>query len=557
MLSASSFIASWTRLRSTRKLESTSTFCKNPPPFLFHSIPTSSIIMSTPDYFPVETRVILKGLLKSPDLNGKVGIVKSGLFNGRQHVLVEELSKSVALKVSNLSFEGRTVDSLSVKELKAILKFKENTSDTELTGIDKSELQSKVANLKDTSPEKIAQWLAEAKTTTTTTTTSSASTGSTTTRPSSSNPTVNPAQAADQLATMNPEQLRQQARMMRSMPPDTIRRMNPQLAHMSDAQIQAAANQMEMMASNPAMMKMATEQIKKMSPEEIQRAQEQAMAAGGRPPTSSHQSASSSSGSSSATRAGTPASAAPSTADQAAKAAEMMASMTPEQLRQQADMFESMSPDAIRQMNPQMAHMTNNQIKMAATQFRMMADNPDMMKMAMDQMKNMTPEQMEAIKNGSAGTDPTNPMAGGDPAKMLANMDKTQLKNMLKTMKENPDMMKQFAASSGMGEEQLAKGVEMFAELDDSKLDMAIGMMQRAQKAKDVWTKVDSKTGGHLMKIIIVVSVLVFGFLVQWLFFKSSGGGGAAPVMPMATDDIPNIAVVKEAAVEDEFESEF
>ena len=51
-----------------------------------------------------------------------MGVVKSALTNGRQHVLVEELSKSVALKVSNLEYEGRSVESLSVKELKELLK---------------------------------------------------------------------------------------------------------------------------------------------------------------------------------------------------------------------------------------------------------------------------------------------------------------------------------------------------------------------------------------------------------------------------------------------------
>ncbi len=488
--------------------------------------------MSTPDYFPLDTRVILKGLVKSPELNGKVGIVKSGLANGRQQVLVEELSKSVALKVSNLSFEGCPVESLSVKELKQILTTKANVADSELTGCDKSDLQNKVSALENSSPESIAQWLIESKT------------APTRVLPATS-PSIDPSQAADQIASMNPEQLRQQARMMRSMPPDTIRRMNPQLAHMSDAQIIAAANQMEMMASNPAMMKMATEQIKKMSPEDIQRAQAQAMNDAGALPSTTN------SASSSSTNSSIP-SGPPTTVSQAEQAAQMMANMTPEQLKQQADMFESMSPDVIRQTNPQLAHMTDAQIKMAATQFRMMADNPEMMKMAMDQMKNMTPEQIEAMKNGETSNfaDPT--MGGGDPAEMLAKMDKKQLKNMLKSMKENPEMMKQFAVSSGLPEDQLSKGIEMFGDMDDAKLDMTLNMIQKAQKAKEVWTNVDSKTGGHLMKIIILLSVIVVGLLVQWLFFRSNGG---APVIPTTKASIPNI--IPEQLVEDEFTSEF
>lgn len=512
----------------------------------FHFQHSTVVIMKTPDYYPVEARVVLKGLVKAPELNGKVGIVKSGLTNGRQHVLVEELNKSVALKVSNLSYEPRSVDSLSVKELKKILKSKASISDSELTGVDKSELQSKVSALDGaSSPETIGQWLAEEAVPKSFT--AATKTPSSTSSSAAVDPSLDPAQAADQLANMNPEQLRQQARMMRSMPPDQIRRMNPQLAHMTDAQILAAASQMEMMASNPAMMKMASEQIKNMSPEDIRRAQ---MAAGGGAAAASGPRSTTASSSSNRST-GTPMPAAPGTAAEAAKAAEMMANMTPEQLRQQADMFESMSPDAIRQMNPQVAHMTDDQIKMAATQFRMMADNPDMMKMVMDQMKNMTPEEIEAMKNG--GADPAKMMAG-DPSKMLASMDKEQLKSMLKTVKENPEMLKQFAASSGLGEEQLAKGMEMFADMDDDKLDMAVNLMQKAQKAKDLWTNVDNKTGGHLIKILVAGSVLFVALVVYLLFFRSSGGG--VPVMPVATEEIPNLSV-KQTVEEDEFATEF
>ena len=479
--------------------------------------------MPSPDVYPIESRVVLKGLLKAPELNGKIGVVKSGLFNGRQHVMVEGLNKSVALKVSNMSWEGRSVDSLSVKELKTILKAKAKTSDSELSGIDKSELQSKLASL-DASPETIAQWLVEAKT---------AVVEKENVPTSSPSMSVDPAQAASQLANMDPEQLRQQARMLRSMPPDQIRRMNPQMAAFSDAQIQAAASQMEMMASNPAMMKMAAEQMKNMSPEEIQRAQQQAMG-GAIPPTTS---------STSAAAANIP------SASQTAQAANMMQNMTPEQLRQQADMFSAMPPDQIRQMNPQLAHMTDEQFKAAASQLRMMADNPEMMKMAADQMKNMTPEQLEEIRNGSMDPsfDPSQ-MMGADPSKMLANLDKKQLKTMLKTLKENPEMMKQFAdqfaASTGLGEDQLARGVEMFADMDDAKIDMAVNMMQKAQKAKDLWASANAKTGGHLMKILILLFLVAVAVIVKGLFFSATKGIGP---------DVPNIAV-KETATEDEFE---
>ena len=151
-----------------------------------------------------------------------MGIVRSELTNGRQQVYLEDLSKSVALKLSNLQWEGISVETLSVKELKKILK-SQNTPDSELVGVDKRELQSKVANLTD-APEEIAKLLAHAK----------AGTPTTATR---TRATANVKQAADQLSNMSPDQLRQQARMMRSMDPDGVRRMNPQLQHMSNEQL--------------------------------------------------------------------------------------------------------------------------------------------------------------------------------------------------------------------------------------------------------------------------------------------------------------------------------
>lgn len=497
--------------------------------------------MATPDYFPVEARVILQGLVKAPELNGQTGIVKSGLTSGRQHVFIEGLSKSVALKVSNLKYEGRTVESLSVKELKSVLRYKNNVSDSQLRGADKVELQTRVSKLKGGGPEKLAQWLAESTVTNSTATA----------KPNPSTPSFNPSQAADQMSNMNPEQLLQQARMMRSMPPDSIRRMNPQLANMTDAQIYQAASQMEMMASNPAMMKMATDQFKNMSPEEIQNMQQQAMS--GQSPASAP---------SAYPFAGAPPTAPGTfvpTGNQAAQAADMMANMTPEQMKQQADMFESMPPDTIRQMNPQLANMTDEQIKMAASQFRMMADNPEMMKMAMDQMKNLSPEEVEAIRNGSA-VDPTKMAGAGggdlDPAKMLANMDKDQLKRMLKTIKDNPEMMKQFAASTGINEEQLANGFETFAGMDDSKLDMAINMMQGVQKARNVWTEADAKTGGNLIKILVAMALLATYLFLQFVVFRGSGSVGESSETGSSLGEIPNI-VQEPVGLEEEFASEF
>ena len=60
--------------------------------------------------------------------------------------------------------------------------------------------------------------------------------------------------AKQQMAQADPEQMLAQARMMKNMDKNALRSMNPQFAGMSDADIDMAASQMEMMASNPAML---------------------------------------------------------------------------------------------------------------------------------------------------------------------------------------------------------------------------------------------------------------------------------------------------------------
>ena len=47
-------------------------------------------------------------------------------------------------------------------------------------------------------------------------------------------------------------------------------------------------------------------------------------------------------------------------------------------------------------------------------------------------------------------------------------------------------MMKQCAAMSGMKEDQLAKGVSMFLNMDDKRKDLAISAIMTMQKVKDL-----------------------------------------------------------------------
>lgn len=390
---------------------------------------------TAPKPFPAKARVILHGL-KAAEFNDKIGIIQAGTLNdeGRQQVLVEELNKNVALKLSNLKYQEREIESLSIKELKSILRHREAV--LKFQGMDKADLQDKLKDL-TTSPLEIAEWLAHANAPTGASSSNAAEGNASSNDMASSTSTATGGGDMNDLENMNPETLRQQAQMMRSMPPATVRAMNPQLAHMTDAQIQQAAAQMEMMASNPHMMAQAKKQMKNMTP--AQKKQYDKMMAqqkGGRPNAS-----------------GANANAAPQNPQ------DMLANMSPEQLRQQAQMMKSMPPDTIRSMNPQLAHMTDAQIQQAATQMEMMASNPELMKMANEQMKNMSPEQMQEMMKGGAGAggDRMNPMmmpgaggnqkqsgAGGgtgtdmanmDPAKMLETMDTAQIRQMMNMLK--------------------------------------------------------------------------------------------------------------------------
>jgi hypothetical protein len=66
--------------------------------------------------FPLETRVILHGLLKTPNLNGMTGIIRSGLSDGRQRVNIEGTAKTAAIKPDNLKLDDKPFQPSSILE---------------------------------------------------------------------------------------------------------------------------------------------------------------------------------------------------------------------------------------------------------------------------------------------------------------------------------------------------------------------------------------------------------------------------------------------------------
>ena len=334
-----------------------------------------------------------------------------------------------------------------------------------------------------------------------------------------------------------------------------------------------AIAQMESVANDPNQLKMAAEQMKNMSESDLRRAMNMA---GG--PTAAASSSTSSSSSSSVTSS----SSAPSSKNnninindkisktQCERAARQMSTMSPSQLRQQASVLRSMPYDTLRRTNPPMAHMTDAQIEMSIQQLEQMADNPDMIKMAADSMKGMTEEQYESMKTmlgggggggfGGVGGNGTGneTMPSDDPSKMmmeglLSNPD--QLNSMVRTMKQNPELLKQVMASqcgpammlSEKQKEQMTKAVDSFAEMDDGTLDrylrLANGLQRMAKPAVATFEKAKKRLGlstKAMVLLIIFVVLAFFGLLLArlyWWWWKPRSGGD---------DDVTNGMVEEE-----------
>lgn len=496
--------------------------------------------------FPIGSRVVLHGL-KKEDFNGKKGVVQGAVRTApdgageRQQIFVD--GNSYNLKVCNLKYEEKSCASLSIKEMKTILAAK-GMEDSEVTGLSKSELISMVEEKCGDGQERsrlIAETnaaAAEAEAAAAKAKSSSGKKGSNNANGLNAN---NLRSQADQLANMSPEQLRQQARALRSMPPAQIRRMNPMMKNFSDAQIAQAASQMEMMASNPAMFKQAAEQMKGMNQNDLEQMAAGYGANGGAAFPSSQY----------GTVPGTGSAGAGFTPEMMQQAQQQMSDMTPEQLRAQADFMKSKTPAEIRSLNPNMASMSDAQIQQATSQMEMLAANPELAKQAAEQMKGMSAQDMEELRNCQESLFGKPGQGGGmpsDPSQMdLTKMDPKELKKMLGILKKNPAMLKSMMASQpgmagkadGMSDEQLSKMIDGFDGMSENQIAMAM-------KAMSGWQKVNSATGGYLGKIILFVVVLyvflILRFAMNWMF--GGGSSGAAGGQDVVND------LLKEAAVD-------
>ncbi len=515
------------------------------------------------DEYPIGCQVVLTNLTKT-EFNGKLGVVQSKLNqNGRQQVAVsfpaatdasstpnkKETIKQLGLKPINLTLKPRPVDSLSAREMKTVLSRKDYSGS--LAGYDKSELKALV-EAHVSSPEEVASILAKPSTS------SSAEASQTSNRANgngnsgTSNLRQQMQNQAAQLNQLSPDQLRQQAQMMRSMDPNMIRRMNPAMANCTDAQIHMAAAQMEQMANNPSMIQGMVDQMKNMDDAQLEQVQQMQQGGG------------------TGAAAGMPAPpgsvpAAP-TAESMSAGMQNMQNMSPDQLRQQAQMMKSMPKDTLRSMNPLMANWPDSQIDMAIAQMEQMANNPEASKKMMDQMKNMKPEDMENIRKmaqssglgggGGGGSGGSGSIGGLDPASMaedpmamLNNTDPAQLKSMLTMVKDNPELFKNMmrAANPGMADqltdEQISKTMETFANLDENKIGWLIKGLGVLQSIRTILKK-----RGVLLAIGFVVFIF-FGlllFVMKAKSVKSVASGGSV-------EEVPNLSMKIPEVEEDEF----
>mmetsp|Transcript_3355 Transcript_3355/g.4675 ORF Transcript_3355/g.4675 Transcript_3355/m.4675 type:complete len:473 (+) Transcript_3355:133-1551(+) len=210
--------------------------------------------------------------------------------------------------------------------------------------------------------------------------------------------------------------------------------------------------------------------------------------------------------------------------------------LDPESIREQARQLKSMDPATIRLTNPQMAHMTDEQIQSAVQQMDTMADlmkDPAMAQMVKQQLSNMTPEQLQAFQSMSAsggaalpqpnlgGRQPVPstqqpPSTGGMPdaetaARMMSNMDPSQLESMIGMIKENPEMFKNMLKSNPMtanlDDATIDAQLKMMDKLDPNQLKQVLGFLAKAQKvfapAVQVYAKVDKAIGGRLKHILL------------------------------------------------------
>jgi hypothetical protein len=205
--------------------------------------------------------------------------------------------------------------------------------------------------------------------------------------------------------------------------------------------------------------------------------------------------------------------------DEMRQRAEQLSSQSPDQLRYQAACMRR-DPNFIRRSSPEYEKLSDAQIFQMADQMEQLASNPDMLKQVSEQMKNMTPEQYEAMhqmqQSQSSSPLPTN----GD---LLDH----QLESFIKSMRDNPTYARNFVRSqSGMShlsDANIDEQLKIMKQIDPSTLKDILKFVQYVQQKsiplQNLYKRVDKVTGGRAKYIVIAILVIVALFMlkVAWM----------------------------------------
>jgi len=328
----------------------------------------------------------------------------------------------LAIQQKNLSWAPRTYDSLTLIECKAILHMKQilPTRPDLQKSADLSELKDEVKKCLKNGTEEISPLLGHFNF-------------------MQRRAAFMRQQAAmkQQVNSMTPDQLKQQANALRTTDPDTLRKTNPAFRNFSDAQIKLAADQMDQMAANPNTFQNMKNQMSNMSPSAMEKMRN-GMA--------------------------NPSSAMPGAAPGRPPMGNPMGNLNPAQLLQQAQQLKMMPKAQLRQMNPAWARMTDAQIDMSIAQMETVAKNPKEMEKMMNQVKSMKKEDIDKIKN----------MAKSGDMKGLESMnipDSVNAQAGIGKVKTDSD------EGETLTDEQIQQSMEMFDKLDERKSSSSLGMI--------------------------------------------------------------------------------
>lgn len=161
-------------------------------------------------------------------------------------------------------------------------------------------------------------------------------------------------------------------------------------------------------------------------------------------------------------------------------------------------------------------------------------------------MKNMSPEDIQAMQEGRLPSSLGGGGEGGglDPAKLLSSMKGKDIKQMLRTAKENPDMLR---TAMPNGDTSAVEGIiDRLEGMDEKTLDWIVSILAKlAAAAQPLWrgyTSLNKAVGGHLLKLLV-------GLPVAWLLYRwlgPSSSYGASISSASITEEIPVLQQVEE-----------